>query len=450
LAARQSILLVASLLFYGFWYPPHLVLLLSLAALAYLATRLIDTDHDEARTWTALAVIGSLVTLAYFKYSGYFLDLFQPFLEASGKTIDSNSFNIELPLGISFIAFQIIAYVVDVHQRKIAAEKNAFTFLLFVSFFPQLIAGPICRGSELMPQLKLPVFFYAHRFFSGLAIFSIGLMLKSVFADNLSGFVDGIYGTPADSSGGELMMASIGFGIQILADFWGYSTMAVGMALMFGIVIPINFNLPYISLTLQDFWRRWHMTLSSWLRDYLYIPLGGNRNGSILTYRNLFLTMLLGGLWHGASTNFVIWGAIHGVYLAIERYITRAGSAAIRNGRTVLSSVARIWTPFGYLLTMFVVFVAWVFFRADTLSDSVSVLSGIAKAPLDGIGAIPTSVWVLFLLFAVVQFPAHALIERSRSESLTLGPLLTTAFWMFLITAIFTSPDAVPFIYFQF
>ncbi|MEM9572646.1 MAG: MBOAT family O-acyltransferase [Pseudomonadota bacterium] len=450
LVTRQIALLITSVVFYAFWYPPHLILLFALVFVAYGVSRLIEVDEGQRFVWMGFGTVVVLICLAYYKYAEYFLTLAQPLIQASGKSIDPSAYRLELPLGISFITFQIIAYMVDVAKRELKPERNIFTFSLFVSFFPQLIAGPICRGHELLPQLKTKHNFIIKRFFSGMLILFAGLFLKVVFADNMAADIDRIYAAPSEFPGGVLLWASIGFGFQILSDFWGYSTMAVGMALMFGIVIPINFNLPYISTSIQSFWRRWHITLSSWLRDYLYIAVGGNRRGKLLTYRNLILTMLLGGLWHGASTNFVIWGAIHGGFLAIERLIRGLITTTFSADSAYLTVLNWAWRPIGWAITMFVTFTAWVFFRAETWDDSVSVISGIASAPMDGWLTVSSVMYVLILAFVLLMVPVHRYIEAARHEKLSTPWLLLGSSVFLFLSVVMTSPDPVPFIYFQF
>ncbi len=450
LVARQTILLIASLLFYGFWYPPHLLLLFSLSALAYVCSRMMGVDREHKAAWVAFGTTGLLMILAYYKYAGYLLSIFGKFISSPRLSLDSSALHIDLPLGISFITFQIIAYLVDVSEGKIKAEKNPFRFLLFVSFFPQLIAGPICRGSELLPQLNKWHKFDRYTFFNGLTILMVGLFLKAAFADNISSYVQSIYNGSPDIYGGTALWATIAFGIQILSDFWGYSTMAVGMALMFGVSIPINFNLPYAAWTMQSFWRRWHITLSSWLRDYLYIKLGGSRKGKILTYRNLMITMVLGGLWHGASTNFVIWGALHGGYLSAERFIQRRIAAIPLFTERRLPILRTLWIPVGWLLTMTVVFLAWVFFRADNIHDALRIIGTIIEAPMAHWEKVPRQIFTLVLALVLLMYPISKLIEWSRKRKMQIPVSIALAFWSLFFALVLGSPDPTPFIYFQF
>jgi D-alanyl-lipoteichoic acid acyltransferase DltB (MBOAT superfamily) len=313
-----------------------------------------------------LNVALNLLSLGVFKYADFALEL-----GAASTGLSFEPLGIILPLGISFFTFHLIAYAVDVHRGLIPHEKSLTTFALFVSFFPQLIAGPICRGRQLLPQLKEKQILSIAALTQGMLMLSAGYFIKAGLADNLAPFVDKVYGDVAAANPQTATLATAGFTMQILFDFWGYSTMALGSAWLFGIMLPVNFNLPYVAASLQDVWRRWHMTLSFWLRDYLYVGLGGNRKGAVRTYFNLLAVMLLGGLWHGAAITFVVWGFIHGAVLALERL---AGSLLGLLGRTA-SLIAAILAPARWLLTMAIVVIAWVFFRAGTVQEAFSLLS---------------------------------------------------------------------------
>lgn len=439
---RKGVLLISSIVFYAYWFPPYVLLLITFVGIGFVFGSLLYKQMRRSRLLTALGVGLPLAILAYYKYRNYIVQLGADVLSALGYGVNPTFDRIYLPLGISFIAFQLIGYIIDVRRGKIPPERNFLDLLLFKAYFPQLIAGPICRGSELLPQLKIVHPWHLARFMNGLAILAIGFFLKVTFADNLAPYVDRIYQDAAGARPVDALFASLGFSFQILADFWGYSTMAVGMSQMFGIAIPVNFNLPYGATSIREFWRRWHITLSNWLRDYLYIPLGGSRHGRFATGRNLFITMLLGGLWHGAATTFVIWGAIHGAVLTAEHFL------ADRMPRS------RAWqafaTPLGWLYTMAVVFLAWVFFRAATAGEALSVIASMTRIGMPDLAEAPYRVVLLVAVFAVLSWPLEHLIRRSREAQLRLVAAAAIAFWMFALGITMASPDPVPFIYFQF
>lgn len=439
---RKSVLLLSSIVFYAYWFPPYVLLLIALVAIGFVFGSLLYREMRRSRLLTALGVGIPLAILAYYKYRNYLVQLGTDALSALGYGVNPTFDKIYLPLGISFIAFQLIGYIVDVRRGKIPPERNFLDLLLFKAYFPQLIAGPICRGSELLPQLKIVHAWNARHFMNGLAILAVGFFLKVSFADNLAPYVDRIYRDVEMASPVEAFSASLGFSFQILADFWGYSTMAVGMSQMFGIAIPVNFNLPYAATSIRDFWRRWHITLSNWLRDYLYIPLGGSRYGRFATGRNLFITMLLGGLWHGAATTFVIWGAIHGAVLTAEHFLADRMPRS-RNWQTIAP-------PLGWLYTMAVVFLAWVFFRAATPGEALSMITKMARIGIADLGEAPYRVVLLVVFFAALSWPLERLIRRGRQEQISLAAAAVITFWMFAFGITMASPDPVPFIYFQF
>jgi D-alanyl-lipoteichoic acid acyltransferase DltB (MBOAT superfamily) len=324
-------------------------------------------DPLRCRAFGTLGVVINLAVLCYFKYTGFFLDTISAL---SGIPLPFSS--IILPLGISFFTFQQIAYLVDI-MRGAKVERDIVSYTLFVSFFPHLIAGPLVHHAEMIPQFKRgrtgrSAILGAR----GLAIFAAGLFKKVVIADNLAQFVSPVF-AHLDAGGGVTTpwawLATLAYTLQIYFDFSGYSEMAIGLALLFGIRLPVNFRSPYQAMSVIEFWRRWHITLSRFLRDYLYIPLGGNRLGEKRRYVNLFVTMLLGGFWHGAGWNFLVWGGLHGVYLSIN-HLWRGGSwCAMLTG---LPAKGASWA-----ITFFAVMVAWVFFRARTAAGALQMLGGL-------------------------------------------------------------------------
>jgi alginate O-acetyltransferase complex protein AlgI len=364
--AGIMVLAGASLFFYGAWRPIYLLLLIASIAMNFsLGLRM--KDPLRCRAFGTLGVVINLAVLCYFKYTGFLLDTMDAL---SGIRLPFSS--IILPLGISFFTFQQIAYLVDI-MRGAKVERDIVSYTLFVSFFPHLIAGPLVHHAEMIPQFKRgrtgrSAILGAR----GLAIFAAGLFKKVVIADNLAQFASPVF-AHLDAGGGVTTpwawLATLAYTLQIYFDFSGYSEMAIGLALLFGIRLPVNFRSPYQAMSVIEFWRRWHITLSRFLRDYLYIPLGGNRLGEKRRYVNLFVTMFLGGFWHGAGWNFLVWGGLHGVYLSIN-HLWRGGSwCAMLTG---LPAKGASWA-----ITFFAVMVAWVFFRARTAAGALQMLGGL-------------------------------------------------------------------------
>jgi alginate O-acetyltransferase complex protein AlgI len=366
------VLLCASLFFYGAWRPIYLALFLASVALNFSFGLLME-DATRRRTVGALGVTLNLLALCYFKYTSFIFDAVSAL---SGMPLPFSS--IVLPLGISFFTFQQIAYLVDI-MRGAKAERDIISYTLFVSFFPHLIAGPLVHHTEMIPQFKRGrsgrSALLAAR---GLAIFAAGLFKKVVIADNLAQFVTPVF-AHIDAGGGVTTwwgwLATLAYAMQIYFDFSGYSDMAIGLALLFGIRLPVNFRSPYKAASIIDFWRRWHITLSRFLRDYLYIPLGGNRLGEQRRYVNLMVTMLLGGLWHGAGWNFVIWGGLHGAYLSINHLWHGRRNSASQPRVSV--PLARALATLSWAVTFLAVVIAWVFFRAKTVAGAGRMLGGL-------------------------------------------------------------------------
>jgi alginate O-acetyltransferase complex protein AlgI len=389
-SARAGVLVLAgaSLFFYGAWRPAYLLVLLASVAMNFSLGLLME-DPLRRRAVGILGVALNLAALCYFKYTGFLLEAVSA---VSGTPLPFTE--IVLPLGISFFTFQQIAYLVDI-MRGAKVERDIVSYTLFVSFFPHLIAGPLVHHSEMIPQFKRSrtgrSAVLAAR---GLAIFAAGLFKKVVIADNLAQFVSPIF-AHLDAGGGVTApwawLATLAYTLQIYFDFSGYSDMAIGLALLFGIRLPINFRSPYQAVSIIDFWRRWHITLSRFLRDYLYIPLGGNRLGRQRRYVNLMVTMLLGGLWHGAGWNFLIWGGLHGLYLGINHLWSDW-----RDGKKRPAASGSTGAVLSWALTLFAVVIAWVFFRAKTLAGASAMLAGLFG--LTGTGAAYESPGILRMM----------------------------------------------------
>ncbi|MBW4613058.1 MAG: MBOAT family protein [Desmonostoc vinosum HA7617-LM4] len=443
---RQNTLLVASIIFYAYWFPPYLILFLTLAIFTYIFGLRIA---QEKRRSLFLSVSFLVVILCIFKYTNFILDIFKNSLDIVGLDFTFSPIDIRLPLGISFIVFELISYLADIKLNKTTSEKDIRLFTLFLAFFPHLIAGPICRTNQLIPQFHQKLPFNLHQFIGGLVLLTSGLFLKVCFADGLAPFVNSVFNSTDGFVGKPTLWASIGFGVQIFCDFWGYSTMAVGSAQLFGIDIPINFNLPYISTSLREFWRRWHITLSNWIRDYLYIPLGGSRKGQLQTASNLIITMGLCGLWHGASFNFIIWGLLHGLFLVIERFC----SYLFPNiQKTILGrTINFIWPPVGWLITMSFVFITWIFFRANTLTDALAILNTlVTPAIFLPTTSPPRSFFILLLAFVVIHIPLNKLMEAMHTEKIRVSWRFVIAGWLFILSIVMSSGESLQFIYFEF
>jgi alginate O-acetyltransferase complex protein AlgI len=439
--AWRPFILAASYFFYGWIDWRWVLLLIASSVVNTVAAQVIarsPSDTARKRALTA-AVVFDLGLLAVFKYLSFFVSETDSALDSIGLGSSIPLVQIVLPIGISFFTFQAISYVVDVYRGETRAASLVDVAIL-QAFFPHLVAGPIVRANELLPQLRTPR--DPRTVLAGPAIFMIagGLLKKTVIADELARrVVDPVYNDPAAHSGAEITLAFYAFAAQIYCDFSGYTDMAIGLALLLGYQLPQNFNRPYLALSLQDFWRRWHMTLSRWLRDYLYIPLGGNRKGRLKTYRNVMITMLLGGLWHGASWTFMLWGGIHGAGLSAERWLRE------RHGGV------RIPAWVAWLVTFNVVCVAWVFFRAPDLATAFDVLGGLG---LSGPSPLVTLPMVLLVVASVAiqllppgwwrQAEAWLVARPVAVQGLAVGALIVAS------DAAVGQQGVAPFIYFQF
>src|SRR6476646_2276324 len=317
-------LLLASYLFYAAWNPPFILLLWLSTVVDFFVGRALFTQENKAkkRLLLIISLIGNLGMLCFFKYGGFLLENFTTLVNALGMNYHPAKPNIILPAGISFYTFTTLCYTIDMYKRKSEPVKNLLDFSLFVTFFPHLVAGPIVRPPQLVPQFESPRKATQKQLTQGLLLLTLRLFMKVVMADSmLASTANAVFNAPNALPTLDAWMGVLAFSGQIFFDFAGYSTCAIGVALCLGFVLPENFLYPYAAVGFSDFWRRWHITLSAWLRDYLYIPIGGNRKGKLRTYVNLMITMLLGGLWHGASWTFVAWGALHGTYLCVEKLI---------------------------------------------------------------------------------------------------------------------------------
>ena len=429
---RNAILLVASYYFYAYWDYRFCGLLLISTAVDFFVAKRIEatTDHVVRRRWLYVSLAVNLGMLGFFKYFNFFIESAEPMLQSLGFA--TGTLNIVLPVGISFFTFQTLSYTIDVYRGTLRSTRSFLDFALYVAFFPQLVAGPIVRARELLPQLAEVPTWSNRRFYGGAQQMLRGAVKKVLLADRMGEMVDIVFAGPDLYSGVTLWIAAFAYAGQIYYDFSGYTDMAIGAAKMLGYRFPKNFRHPYLATSIAEFWHRWHMTLSRWLRDYLYIPLGGSRFSKASTYRNLMITMTLGGLWHGAAWTFVVWGIWHGAALSVERAMgwKRAGGV-------------------GWIATMSIVLVGWVLFRSQDFASAMQYLtrmvtfaSGIGWYPPLVIGAL--SVMVL----------EHAAWRTKLRTAMRLpydtwySPIATAVMLWSLV--LYAPRGFQPFVYFQF
>ena len=428
------------------WY---FILMMGAAVAAhFLALRMYQTRHRVKRkVFLIVNLVLFLGLLAFFKYTNFIIDIINQF--ATQKIAFQQIF---LPLGISFYTFELISYAVDVYRNKFKPVKSLLDFSFYISFFPHLVAGPIVRPNELMPQIRSKLLIDREHIGKGIFFIVSGLLKKAIISDYIGvNFVDRVFDNPALYSGIENLCGVYAYTLQIYCDFSGYSDMAVGIAILMGFHLPLNFNAPYQSTSITEFWRRWHISLSSWLRDYLYIPLGGNRSGKFRQYFNLMITMLLGGLWHGASFKFIVWGGMHGLALAIDKakneWLQKIGFTGHQN----------FWyRAGGWIITFHLVAFCWIFFRASGFDSAVTMINQITHSfNAEILPQLITGYPAVFLLFALGMLmhfiPQH--IESKIRTGITVSPALLQALLLAItIYAVYQirSAEVLPFIYFQF
>jgi alginate O-acetyltransferase complex protein AlgI len=439
--ARVSLLLIASYVFYGWWDVRFLGLIVLSTVVDWYVARRIGAmpDGGRRRRWLWVSLAGNLGMLAFFKYWNFFTESAASMLTEIGLEPNLPMLEIILPVGISFYTFQTLSYVIDVYRRDLEPERSLVQFALFVSFFPQLVAGPIERAKHLMPQLRnLPTSVRTIDWSGSALLILRGLFRKVVIADGLAPLVNEVFASPGRYGSVTVAAGVVAFSLQIYGDFAGYTDIARGTAKLFGVDLMENFKAPYLSRGFSEFWRRWHISLSTWLRDYLYVPLGGNRGSRWATYRNLMITMLLGGLWHGAAWGFVVWGALHGAYLVIERWLARDRTGA--TGRATLPVV----------FVFAVVTMTWIPFRSETLSSALTMIESLF-GPIGGeqLVAAPLVVGLMGLLTLIID---KADLE-GRISPVAHAPALVRglAYGGALVAAVlFAAVSTIPFIYFQF
>jgi len=395
-AAAAGWLGFMSLFFYGWWNPIYVPLLAASIIFNFiLGAKISDSATVPRKYWLTFAIAANLLLLGYFKYANFFVNTLSDFSVAHFQLTE-----IILPLGISFFTFTQIAFLIDTYHGEVK-EYRFVHYLLFVTYFPHLIAGPVLHHKEMMPQFsKGETYRLNYENISvGLTIFIIGLAKKVLLADNIAPYVGSVFVQDATPTLIEAWAGTLAYTMQLYFDFSGYSDMAIGVSRLFGIKLPLNFASPYQALNIIEFWRRWHMTLSRFLRDYLYIPLGGNKHGKLARYRNLMATMLLGGLWHGAGWNFVIWGGLHGLYLVVNHAWRSLTKPAIDNPLAIGASRVLAW-----LITFISVMIAWIFFRAPDLSTACAILNGMVGLNGVDLTAIAKENSLIPMMWTVIAF----------------------------------------------
>lgn len=441
--ARKVLLLLASYYFYMCWNINYVFLILLSTITSYFASIGIEATKNRLKKKVFLwsSIIISLSILCFFKYYNFF----------ASSINEISSFNLKLmnfllPVGISFYTFETFSYTIDVYNNKLKAEKNFWIYSLFISFFPKLVAGPIERSENLIPQFHRETSIKTENIIVGTKYIILGFFMKLVVADRLSIYVDSVYNNVDSHFGLTFLIATLCFSFQILCDFAGYSTIALGVAKLFDYQLMLNFKRPYFSLTFSEFWRRWHISLSSWFRDYVYIPLGGNRGKKIKVYRNLFLTFLISGLWHGANWTFVVWGAFHGIFLVFENIIFSKQKNTFFEKYFITRVIKRI---FIFIMVSF----AWIFFRANSLSDAIKIITKsfdfkhqiFSDSSTLFFGVIS----ILILLLIDNRIERNSNNNEFTSNKLTVFSILIFSFLLIMIFY-FGVFDGGQFIYFQF
>ena len=447
--ARKNLLVIASYIFYGAWNPPFAALLFSTTAMDFWLGRQMSRAKRQhsRRAWLIASVCMNLSMLGFFKYGNFLLENFRWLLARIGIIYQPPHLDILLPVGISFYTFHSLSYTLDIYRGVLTPTKSLRDFVLAVSFFPQLVAGPIVRAGDFLPQLVRPQPLRAGQFFWGLLLMTLGLFEKIVLADTmLSGSADRIFGYAGPLIAVDSWLGVMAFAGQIFFDFAGYSTCAIGAALCLGFHLKDNFRFPYAAIGFSDFWRRWHISLSTFLRDYLYIPLGGNQVRPVRAGTNLVIVMFLGGLWHGAAWTFVVWGLLHGSYLVVERVLR--GLFEHRHWANTLA--ARL---LGGFATFAAVCVAWVFFRAPDFTVAARMLGGMFGGHPHGDAILTTREILQIAVVTGGMIFVHWSLRDSNIETAVMRapPWIVTAVWAFMACAIIlTQGNSNAFIYFQF
>ena len=453
LRLQNAFLIASGFVFYGWWDWRFLGLLIFTSGTDYLVALGLDRSQDERRRKFLLGVslVANLGLLGFFKYYDFFITSFHSAFTILGLPFGMRTLGLVLPVGISFYTFQSLSYTIDVYRRQLKATEHPVTFFAFVSFFPQMLAGPIERARQMIPQFEAPRVFDLRKASDGLRQMLWGLFKKMVIADNCAVEVDRIFNGHADMDGSTLLLGALLFAFQIYGDFSGYSDIAIGCARLFGFQLMRNFAYPYFSRDIAEFWRRWHISLSTWFRDYLYVPLGGSRGGSWLRVRNTFIIFLVSGLWHGANWTFIVWGGLNALYFMplLLGGANRRNMDTVATGRLLPSPLDALRILGTFLITC----LAWVFFRAKDLSEAFAYLGGIFDASILAPPVLEAEVLPYLLLFFVAvewvgRQDQHALERLGLSWPRALR--WSTYVFLVMLIGVYMSTGETPFIYFQF
>jgi len=445
-------LLLASFIFYGAWDWKFLFLLsVTITCDYFLALKIARSKEiSRKKLFVVLSVFVNLTILGFFKYFNFFASSLESLLLFMGFSVHPRLLNIILPVGISFYTFQSMSYIIDVYRGKVKPAVNILDFALFVSYFPQLVAGPIERASHLLPQVLSPRVITTEKFYLGMRLILWGLFKKIVVADRLALYVDAVYGNVYNHSGITFALATLFFAFQIYCDFAGYSDIARGLGSLMGFDIMVNFRNPYFANNIRDFWQRWHISLSTWLRDYLYIPLGGNRKGRLNTVKNILITMFLGGLWHGANWTFVIWGLLHGLFIVI----TKLAQESFSGFRAQLKINKLFCRASGILVTFAFVLLTWVFFRASGISEAYHILESVLSFSWGKlyIGSVSNIIYgvcaVIFLILMEIRAEKRGTADVLKFESSVMQ--YAVSYCIIFAIILFGVNKGQQFIYFQF
>ncbi len=446
---QNRMLLLASYFFYGCWDWRFLGLIWLSTVVDYLCGLKLHSSNDPARRrlFLAISLITNLGILAFFKYFNFFAESLGGLFGFFGFELDYVTLNIILPVGISFYTFQTMSYTIDIYRKQLEPARDFFDFALFVAFFPQLVAGPIERARQLLPQITAPRIVTDDQVYKGLWLILWGLFKKVFIADNLARIVDLVFASSGDLSGGAVLFASYAFAFQIYGDFSGYSDIARGISKLMGIEIMVNFRFPYFVTNPRDFWRNWHISLSTWLRDYLYIPLGGSRSGSSAFYKNLMITMILGGLWHGAAWTFVIWGLFHGIILCLHRVIEPYISFS------PAGLFGRLWFFLRVIFFFHVTCLGWLIFRAGSMSELKQMLYALlSDISFSGVTLRYLGLQVAFYAALLIVVQIYKFYKKDMYAVLWLPRYLRWPLFLVIIYSIllFGEFGVQQFIYFQF
>ncbi len=437
LTARKTLLLIGSYVFYGAWDWRFLGLIAFSTLVDFCIGKRIADNTDKKKLYLIISLVSNLGLLGIFKYFNFFAQSAVDLAHVFGATLNYTTLNIILPVGISFYTFQTLSYTIDIYRGKLKPQKSLLDFSLFVAFFPQLVAGPIVRAIDFLPQLETKRLWTNIPFKACLLLFTIGFIKKTVISDNLAFTIDQVFSNPDSYTTLSIIIGTLLYTVQIYCDFSGYTDMAIAVAGLLGFSLMKNFDAPYLATSIIDFWRKWHISLSTWLRDYLYISLGGNRHGTIKRYRNLMLTMLLGGLWHGAAWTFVVWGILHGLALCIN-HLWHALKAP------------RLPNFLGWAITFYLVSMAWIFFRAPDFATAFTMAQSYMM-----IGTSGTQSLGAFYAFILIGLFATHFVWQKANIAARIEALSSTKFAIILgatipLILLLHPVGYRPFIYFQF